>query len=170
MVELRRGFVRAHPEVERRVYTEALADVVARVREGACQLGVVRPAADAAGLVRQHLTSVRMVPVAAPSHPLVGLRGRISEAQAAPHAHGVLSERGERTPDQGVLSGRTWRVTGVRALAASRSSACSGGGDGWAARARDGAVVLPWIDVSAVRCRRCGWPGDRRRRARSRWG
>ena len=110
LVELCRGFVRAHPAVELRVYTETLSDVVARVREGACQLGVVGPAAEASGLVRQHLTSVRMVPVAAPSHPLAGLRGRISEAQAAPHVQVVLSERGERTPDQGVLSGRTWRV------------------------------------------------------------
>ncbi len=114
LVALGRGFVAAHPEVELRVHTETMSAVSSMVREGAVQLGVVGPAADAAGLVRHHLTTVRMVPVCAPEHPLAALRGRITSAEASRHVQVVLSERGaardKRTPDQGVVSARSWRV------------------------------------------------------------
>ena len=56
-----------------------------------------------------------MVSVVAPSHPLASAaksRARgIKTPQLAEHVHIVLSERGdERTPDQAVLSPRTWRI------------------------------------------------------------
>lgn len=122
LVALCRGFVAAHPEVELRVYTESMSAVSAMVRDGAAQLGVVGPAADASGLVRHHLTTVRMIPVCAPEHPLAktaasAKRRPISSAEIGRHVQVVLGERGDptstargKTPDQAVLSPRSWRV------------------------------------------------------------
>lgn len=115
VVDLTREFAREFPTVELRLYTETLSAVSALVRAGTCQIGVVGPAANSSGLEREHLLSVRMVSVVAPSHPLASAaksRARgIRTPQLAQHVHIVLSERGdERTPDQAVLSPRTWRI------------------------------------------------------------
>lgn len=115
LVNLTREFAQEFPTVELRVYTETLSAVSALVRAGTCQIGVVSPAANTSGLEREHLLSVRMVTVVAPSHPLAAAaKGRsrgIKTPQLAQHVHIVLSERGdERTPDQAVLSPRTWRI------------------------------------------------------------
>ena len=99
------------------MFTETLSAVSALVRAGTCQIGVVGPAANTTGLEREHLLSVRMVSVVAPLHPLAQYAGKaksrvgIKTPQLAQHVHIVLSERGdERTPDQAVLSPRTWRI------------------------------------------------------------
>jgi DNA-binding transcriptional LysR family regulator len=113
LVELCRGFQRAFPAVELRVYTETLSAVSARVRDGSCHLGVVGPAADTSDLERRHIGTVRMVPVVGRNHPLARARRRaIPSARLAEHVQIVLSERGDavRAPDQAVLSPRTWRV------------------------------------------------------------
>jgi DNA-binding transcriptional LysR family regulator len=126
LVELCRGFGRVHPGVELRLFTEALSAVSAMVRDGACQIGVVGPAADTTGLVRHHVTTVRMVPVAAAAHPLARARGRLDGAALEAHVQVVLSERGARTPDQGVLSQRVWRVADL-----ATKHALLRGGLGW---------------------------------------
>jgi len=115
VVDLTREFAASFPTVELRVHTETMSAVSALVREGICQIGVVGPAANTSGLTREHLLSVRLVTVVAPSHPLAPAsksRARgVKTAQLAQHVHIVLSERGdERTPDQAVLSPRTWRI------------------------------------------------------------
>jgi DNA-binding transcriptional LysR family regulator len=112
VVDLCREFERKFPSVELRLYTETLSAVSALVLAGTCQIGVIGPAALAPGLEREHLVSVKMVPVVAPQHPLASLRrSRISTRTLAQHVHIVLSERGDhRTPDQAVLSSRSWRV------------------------------------------------------------
>lgn len=113
LVEVCRGFAAEYPSVELRVYTEALSAVSARVKDGTCQLAVVGPAADTRGLERQHITSVRMIPVVSPGHALAKLRGRIPTARLAEHVQVVLSERSDvatSTRDQAVLSRLTWRV------------------------------------------------------------
>jgi DNA-binding transcriptional LysR family regulator len=115
VVDLTRELGAAFPTVELRVFTETMSAVTALVRAGTCQIGVVGPAANTTGLERQHLVSVRLVTVVAPSHPLAAAaksRARgVKTTQLAQHVHIVLSERGdERTPDQAVLSSRTWRI------------------------------------------------------------
>ncbi|MET0387293.1 MAG: LysR family transcriptional regulator [Polyangiales bacterium] len=112
VVDLGREFAAQFPSVELRLYTETLSAVSALVLAGTCQIGVIGPAASAPGLAREHLVTVRMLPVVAPSHPLAAsARTRIATRTLAEHIHIVLSERGEqRTPDQAVLSPRTWRV------------------------------------------------------------
>jgi DNA-binding transcriptional LysR family regulator len=112
LVDLTREFAEAFPTVELRVYTETLSAVAALVRAGTCQIGVVGQAASTTGLEREHLLSVHLVTVVAPSHPLAAAAKRgIKTEQLAQHVHIVLSARGdERTPDQAVLSPHTWRI------------------------------------------------------------
>jgi DNA-binding transcriptional LysR family regulator len=60
------------------------------------------------------LTTIQMVPVVAPQHPLASVRGPISTTRLRDSIQLVLSElQGEGHPDQAVLSSRTWRVRDV---------------------------------------------------------
>ncbi|WP_224367896.1 LysR family transcriptional regulator [Hyalangium versicolor] len=113
LVELCREFAQKFPTVQLRLHTDTLSAVSALVVDGTCQLGVVGPAAHAQGLERQHLATVRMVPVVAKEHPLARVKGPISTQMLAEHVNIVLSERGgaRQTPDQGVLSSNTWRIS-----------------------------------------------------------
>ncbi|WP_437546740.1 LysR family transcriptional regulator [Sorangium sp. So ce367] len=131
LVDLCVEFARAYPTVELVVHTETMAAVADRVLDGTCQLGVVGPAATAQGLERQHLTSVRMVPVVGETHPLAAAdpRGtRVATEQLREHVQIVLSERGGgRSPEQAVLSPRTWRVVDLQTK---RELLCAGLGWG----------------------------------------
>lgn len=112
VVDMCREFALAFPTVELRLHTETLSAVSTLVLDGTCQIGVIGPAAHAQGLERQYFASVQLVPVVAKGHPLAARAGRISTHVLAEHVNIVLSERGgeRQTPDQGVLSPRTWRV------------------------------------------------------------
>jgi DNA-binding transcriptional LysR family regulator len=103
-------FARAYPSVELRVHTETMSSVVDRVADGTCQIGVAGPF-ERAGYVKQHLTTVKMVPVVSANHPLAEIKGRVRSERLEREVQVVLSERGStQSPDQGVLSPRTWRV------------------------------------------------------------
>ncbi|ATB37036.1 LysR family transcriptional regulator [Cystobacter fuscus] len=112
LVDLCKEFAVKFPTVQLRLYTDTLSGVSARVFDGSCQVGVVGPAASAQGLARQHLTSVRMIPVVAREHPLAKVQGRLTTQALAEYVHIVLSERDGmgRTEDQAILSSNTWRV------------------------------------------------------------
>ncbi|AUX26714.1 LysR family transcriptional regulator [Sorangium cellulosum] len=112
VVDMCREFAREFPTVELRLHTETLSSVSALVLDGTCQIGVIGPAAHAQGLEREHFASVQLIPVVAKEHPLAARAGRIPTQVLAEHVNVVLSERGSerQTPDQGVLSPRTWRV------------------------------------------------------------
>jgi DNA-binding transcriptional LysR family regulator len=111
LVALCREFSVAFPTVELRLHVETMRAVADRVLDGTCHLGVGGPLAVAAGLERHHLAMVRMIPVAAPDHPLAAARGKLSREQLGEHVQIVLSERGAgSTPDQAVLSAKTWRI------------------------------------------------------------
>jgi DNA-binding transcriptional LysR family regulator len=112
VVDMCREFAQEFPTVELRLHTEVLSAVSSLVLDGTCQLGVIGPHAHAQGLERQYFASVQLVPVAAREHPLAARPGRIPTSVLAEYVHIVLSERSSerQTPDQGVLSPRTWRV------------------------------------------------------------
>ncbi|AUX48313.1 LysR family transcriptional regulator [Sorangium cellulosum] len=123
-------FARAYPTVELVVHTETMAAVADRVLDGTCQLGVVGPAAAAAAqpLERRHVTSVRMVPVVGKGHPLAAAEGRVPTERLREHVQIVLGERGDaRSPEQAVLSPRTWRVVDLQTK---RELLCAGLGWG----------------------------------------
>jgi DNA-binding transcriptional LysR family regulator len=81
------------------------------VIDGSATIGVASPMGVTAGLERKVLTTIQMVPVVAPEHPLASLRGPIPTTRLRDSIQLVLSElQGEGHPDQAVLSSRTWRV------------------------------------------------------------
>lgn len=130
LVGFARELAAAHPDVELILHTEALTAVTALVRERRAALGVASVDSDAADLDQRHVTDIRLVPVAAPTHPLGVLEGPIGKAPLARALQIILSERtpaGRRgSDDRGVLSERTWRVDDLAA-----KHALIVGGLGW---------------------------------------
>jgi len=111
LVDLCSQFRAEFPSVDLRVDTQTMTGVSARVIEGSATLGVAAPMGVAQGLERKVLTTIRMIPVVAPSHPLAAISGAIPTTQLRDAIQLVLSEvHVEGHPDQAVLSSRTWRV------------------------------------------------------------
>jgi DNA-binding transcriptional LysR family regulator len=111
LVDLCEQFRAEFPSVDLRVDTQTMTGVSARVIEGSATIGIALPMSVSAGLERKVLTTIRMIPVVAPNHPLAALRGPIPTARLRDGIQLVLSElHGEGHPDQAVLSSRTWRV------------------------------------------------------------
>lgn len=128
LVEACAAFAKAHPAVDLQVDTETMSAVGARVLEKRASLGIATPMAAHHDLERIVLADVRMVPVVSPQHPLAprGKR-RTPTARLAEHVQIVLSERSaNETPDQAVLSPRTWRVADL-----ATKHAMLRGGLGW---------------------------------------
>ncbi|MDC0706980.1 LysR family transcriptional regulator [Stigmatella sp. ncwal1] len=112
LVDLCREFAVKFPTVQLRLYTDTLSAVSSLVLDGVCQIGVVGPAAQTQGLERQHISTVRLVPVAAKHHPLAQIQGPVATQVLSEYVNIVLSERGGTRPtaDQGLLSTNVWRV------------------------------------------------------------
>lgn len=107
-----REFAVAWPAVQLRLNIDTLGAVAERVRDGSSVFGIVGPAADTRDLHSRYLGEVQLVTVVASSHPLGSEPGPLPVARVAEEVQIVLSERAaqDETPDQGVLSTRTWRV------------------------------------------------------------
>lgn len=112
LIDLCVAFASQFPEVELHVDHQVLSGVSERVLRGAASLGVVSSAGLLRGLEARALSAIRMLPVAAPDHPLASIDGPIAAAHFARAIQIVLSEAGggSSVADQGVLSPRTWRV------------------------------------------------------------
>jgi DNA-binding transcriptional LysR family regulator len=114
LVAFAKDFAAEHPAVELVLFSETLSAVTANVRQKHATLGIALEDADMAGLERKHVVSVRLVPVAASSHPLARTKRAIGAAELSKAVQIVLSERGRevgaRTKDHGVFSAKTWRV------------------------------------------------------------
>ena len=108
-----RDFRAAFPGMPLRLYVEALGAVVPPLLDGRAMLGIAGPQTILpASLVHERVTEITFVMVAAPSHPLAGIAGRVSREEAARHAQLVLTDRtaysGPR--DVGVMTPHTWRL------------------------------------------------------------
>lgn len=111
LLDLCTSFRKEFPSVDLRIDTQLMSAVTARVRDGSATLGVVSPFGIAPGLEREPLAAIRMVPVVSPKHPLAAVRGRVGKEHLTDAIQIVLSERSdEGSPDQAVLSTRTWRI------------------------------------------------------------
>jgi DNA-binding transcriptional LysR family regulator len=111
LLDLCAAFSTEFPTVDLRIDTQVMLAVTDRVLSGSATLGVVSPLGLVAGVERQRLASIAMIPVVAPSHPLVSQGGRVSEPDLARAVQIVLTERSETgVADQSVLSTHTWRV------------------------------------------------------------
>jgi DNA-binding transcriptional LysR family regulator len=112
LVAALRAFAVAYPTVGLRLRIEALGGVAHLVLQGACCLGVTGWAGTLPdALEHRAIGTLKLVPVAAPSHPLAAM-ARISGAALREHTQLVLSDASRLTEGQdfGVLSLRTWRL------------------------------------------------------------
>jgi DNA-binding transcriptional LysR family regulator len=112
-----RAFAQAFPTVQLRLHVEALGAITALVRDGTASIGVSGPLAwEADGLDSIAAGSTRMVPVAAPGHPLAQM-STIPPGAARDHVQLVLSDRSNLTEgrDFAVISRKTWRLADLSA-------------------------------------------------------
>jgi DNA-binding transcriptional LysR family regulator len=130
LVTFAREFSREYPSVELVLFSETLSAVTAHVREKRATLGIAGDDADLTDLERRGISVVRLLPVAASTHPLAKVEGAVDDAAVTRAVQIVLSERTQAgdpvTPDHGVLSQRTWRVADL-----ATKHALIRGGLGW---------------------------------------
>jgi DNA-binding transcriptional LysR family regulator len=114
LVGFARDFAREYPSVELFLFTDVLSAVTAHVREKRSTWGVAIEDADLSELERLPIADVRLLPVAASSHPLAKEGRSLDAAALSAAVQIVLGEHraaGERAPEvHGVFSARTWRV------------------------------------------------------------
>ncbi|MEO7113791.1 MAG: LysR family transcriptional regulator [Polyangiaceae bacterium] len=112
LVTLISALKQAFPSLALRVDTDTLASISTRVARHEFDIGIAGPLGISDALERIAVGSVLLVPVAARSHPLAQIKGRIASDVIANETQIVLSERGVAggSPDQGVVSQQTWRV------------------------------------------------------------
>ena len=111
-------FRRKFPTVALRLQVETLGAVTHAVMEGRAAFGISGPLEMASDLLtRGPAGSVKLVPVAAPSHPLALMQAPVSGAEARNHVQLVLTDRSNLTQgrDFGVLSVRSWRLADLGA-------------------------------------------------------
>ena len=113
LVEALVAFRAAFPTVTLRLSVETLGAVAKLVLDGTCAVGFSGPLVRSFGdLEQRDIGSVRMLPVAAPGHPLGGRRDTIPPADLREHVQLVLTDRSDLTKGQdfNVLSTETWRL------------------------------------------------------------
>ena len=111
-------FQKRYPPVQLRVYVESLGAAAQAVVDGAADLGIALDfAAENADLHTTPLGDIELVPVAAPSHPLAKLKGKIQPETLRDEVQLVLTDRSSLTrgKDFSVFSTRTWRLADLGA-------------------------------------------------------
>ena len=112
------SFGERFPATPLRIYVEALGGVAKAVLDGQCQLGVIGTLPlNVPELVSERLLGVKMVFVAAPTHPLAQIAGPVPECELARHVQLVLTDRTElsRGREFRVMSPRNWRLADLGA-------------------------------------------------------
>jgi DNA-binding transcriptional LysR family regulator len=107
------AFRAAFPTVNLRLSVEALGAVAQLVLDRICAVGISGPLARFVdGLAQRPIGEVRILSVAAPSHPLGAWRGAVPRAELRDHIQLVLTDRSDLTKGQdfNVLSTETWRL------------------------------------------------------------
>ncbi len=117
LVDALQAFQAAYPTVALRLYVEALGAVTQRLLDRTASIGVsggLRVAAE--GIESIGIGGARLVPVAAPFHPLARQRAPAPGA-AREHIQLVLTDRSRLTEGQdfGVLAQNTWRLSDLGA-------------------------------------------------------
>jgi DNA-binding transcriptional LysR family regulator len=111
------AFAREYPTVALRLRIEGLGGVAQLVLDGTCQVGVSGWLAHVPDMLeRRAIGEVRLIPVAAPTHPAARAQasshGPIARAVLREEVQLVLTDRTTLTEGQdfGVLALRTWRL------------------------------------------------------------
>lgn len=135
------------PTTPLRLYVEALGGVAKAVLDQQCGLGVMGTLpVDTGALVTERLLGVKMVFVAAPSHPLGQMNGPLPDCALAQHVQLVLTDRTELSKGREfrVVSPRNWRLADLGAKHAFLLAGLGWGGMPYEVVARDlaeGALV-----------------------------
>ena len=112
------AFQSAYPTVGMRLHVEALGAVAQMVVDKTAGIGIAGPVvATSPMLETREVGAVKLVPVAAPSHPLGQMRDTIAAAAVRNHVQLVLTDRSQLTrgEEYGVMSLRTWRLADLGA-------------------------------------------------------
>ncbi len=112
LVDALQAFQVSFPTIPLRLHVEALGAITQLVLEKTAVIGVSGPLnTTVEGLDRRHIGAVRLVPVAAPFHPLAR-HGKKSPGDARNHIQLVLTDRSQVTAGQdfGVIGVKTWRL------------------------------------------------------------
>jgi len=118
LVRILSDFQRKFPAVQIRVYVESLGATLEAVLEGRADLGIALEfAADHPDIDTIPMGEIELVPVAAPSHPLAKMRGKIQPQALREHVQLVLTDRSTLTRGRefSVFSPRTWRLADLGA-------------------------------------------------------
>jgi DNA-binding transcriptional LysR family regulator len=112
LVDALQGFQEAFPTVAPRLRVEALGAVTQLVLDRTATIGVSgHLSAGAEGIERIAVGGARLIPVAAPFHPLARA-GEVAPGAAREHLQLVLTDRSRLTEGQdfGVVAVNTWRL------------------------------------------------------------
>jgi DNA-binding transcriptional LysR family regulator len=118
LVDVLESFQAAFPTVSLRLYVEALGMVVKLILDRVASLGISGPLdRQFDGLERRQIGGLKLIPVAAPSHPLSQKQGRVNMAVARDHIQLVLTDRSTLTEKQefSVFGYQTWRLADLGA-------------------------------------------------------
>lgn len=108
----------AYPHTPLRLYVEALGGVIQPVLDGSCRIGVIGSLPDVPDeLAVEPLHDIAFLTVAAPAHPLAGIRGTVPAKTLERHVQLVLTDRTPLTAGRNfsVLSPLTWRLADLGA-------------------------------------------------------
>ena len=112
LAQILRNFQQAYPTVPLRLHVEALGAVAAMVLDGRATFGIAGPEiVNHPEMENQFVGSVKLVPVAAPSHPLATMRP-LAPGEVRKHLQLVLTDRSALTEGMefSVYSPRSWRL------------------------------------------------------------
>jgi DNA-binding transcriptional LysR family regulator len=118
VTEALRAFGAQFPSVPPRVYVESLGAATELVLNGTCALGLLVAFTSQFEPLSLHpLIDIRLIPVAAPGHPLALVEGPIKRQDLRDQVQLVLTDRSPLTGDRdyGVFSARTWRLADLGA-------------------------------------------------------
>lgn len=130
LVAFAKDFARQFPEVGLLLFTDILSGVTRQVRDRRAAWGIAIEDADLTDLDRRPVAEVRLIPVAAPEHPLSRRPGSIDgvalgeAVQIVQGGHRPAGEEGDE--DHAVFSPRLWRVVDL-----ATKHALITGGLGW---------------------------------------
>ena len=118
LVSVLDGFRAAFPTVTLRLHVETLGAVAQLVQTGVANIGISGPLfARLDDLIFDPIGAIRLIPVAAPGHPLALLGEDISVAATRDQIQLVLTDRSDLTrgQDYQVMALRTWRLADLGA-------------------------------------------------------
>lgn len=114
MTAVVREFAERFPQTQLKIFVEGLGAGYQPILDGRCTLGILAALpVEFPTLTTERIGEFSLVMVAAQSHPLSRLSGRIPKRELSKHIQLVLTDRSEMLAgqDYGVMSPLTWRLS-----------------------------------------------------------